>query len=155
MKHLSHLDKKKYLYALRMQMRAWSDFGRARFTGLICGRFFYITNHSQYEWDRRYSHVKCRAFGFVTERGGETLVRAMCTYGLFDPVSLLMFFLFSILFGFLFYPELPLPVLLSLAAVIPIFPCAGSALGTWFTDRGQENMAQLRALLEDPTQFEE
>lgn len=165
--HLSPLNKRKYLYELRERMSPWSDFGLSRFTGLILGSFFYITNHSQFEWDRRNGSPKCRAIGFVTKSGDETQVWAICTYGDIDPITMVRNFLIWFLLVFfiltvetlgpvsgniidLFSSILTNPQPYLCGAAFTVLVGLGTAIGCWWTERGRENMYELRILLENP-----
>lgn len=150
---VSPLNKRKYLYELRQQMGSWTDFGQERFSGLIIGNFFYITHHSQYEWDRRYHNPKCRALGFVTNAGEETQIWAMCTYGEIDPISLLKWFPVFFLTCLTAASTVPISHLILLAVALDILCCTFNAIGTWFTSRGRDNMFELRALIENPKRF--
>lgn len=151
--YLSPISKRKYLYELRQQMGSWFDFGQSRFTGLIIGNFFYITNHSQYEWDRRYNNPKCRATGFVTKCGDETLVHTITTYGDFDLISMIKWLPLTFLIVCTKRISLPMPQAIGLAFAISALACTIVSIGTWFTERGHDNMYELRKLLENPMRF--
>lgn len=169
---VSPLKKRKYLYELRQQMGSWSDFGLSRFTGLILGNFFHITRHSDFEWDRRYGSPKSRAIGFVTKAGDETQVWALCFYGDIDPITMIRnFVLWFLLTTFVFVIE-NIGAVGRGASIVDLFSSIlshpqtylygvafafllglGTALGYWFTERGRQNMEELRSLLQNPMRF--
>ena len=65
MRITSPLPKNAYLAAMKSQMGGHFDFGSERFTGFFLGSCFYVTYHSGYEWNRRYTNQKNAAMGYV------------------------------------------------------------------------------------------
>lgn len=85
----SQLTPREYISAMMEQMQGHFDFGQERFTGFFLGRFFSVTYHTGYEWNRRISNQKDTAIGYVhkTESGCE--VRCVCLRALMAPTQFL------------------------------------------------------------------
>lgn len=142
-------DKNRYLQGLREQLDSWTAFGQQRFTGLVLGTFFYITSHAGYEWDHRISNQKSRAIGFATDCENGWKVSMITTRGYFDPVSMLLWYLFAMTYFLARGVELSLKVHIA-AAACALLIGVGTFVADWFTERGQENMRDLITLLQDP-----
>lgn len=143
-----------------MQMSAHSDFGGMRFTGFFAGRFFYVTHHAGYEWNRKYSNQKNAAMGYVkqTENGCE--VRFLRFRGALCPMEALPLFLgcyivglaIFLLSGILEVLSLGLTMLICLAAVCVLFAIV-VPIKTFFeslTEESELGRQALLALLNDP-----
>lgn len=159
----SELECKKYLREMRRQLGSFSSWGDERFTGIIVGNFFWVTYHSGYEWNRKFTNEKNRAYGFVRDCHGSTMVHCIRTKGYLDPISMVaMFaFLFCIWCGigwFVFLTRnlmdymkeilLPLSVIGSFFGTL--IASISSYIYTGITERGIYGRYVLMALLHHP-----
>lgn len=143
----SPLSPKAYLTAMRREMEGHFDLGRDRFTGFFLGPCFYVTYHSGYEWDRRYSNPKNAAMGYVkeTEDGCEVWFwrfrGALCPL-VFFPLLLTMIVLCVFLYG----KDSVLLAMISTVIVAPV-----ETLFESFTARSEEGKWTLLSFLKDPS----
>ena len=151
MRIISPLEKRKYLRDLQGQMESWFAFGQRRFTGAVLGSFFCITSHGGFEWNRRYTSPKNRAIGFVKDDGEGCEARVILTAGFMDPVSILLWYLFGIIFFSIksgrITPNLTDHIF---AVVFALVIAAISYIADSFTQRGRESLADLLTLLQNP-----
>lgn len=144
---------------LRRQMSAHSDFGGKRFTGFFAGRFFYVTHHAGYEWNRRYTNQKNAAMGYVKQGENGCEVRflrfrgAMCPL-VWAPLFLLFYAIFAAIFLYVGMWELYGigALLIPLGILVAIFAFA-LPLETFFeslTEESEQGRQLLLSLLYDP-----
>lgn len=150
MRIVSNKEKKEYLRAMRQNLDAWTNFGCDRFTGVVWGNFFYITHHTDWEWDRRVTSAKHRAVGFVTSSEGGCTVRCLIFPGYTDPVSLVMLYLVGMLVFMLKGADISQPLWHILSAVVVLVVSLTSCIPYLFVDRAQEGRKTLLDLLHDP-----
>lgn len=155
MKVFSKLPYEVYLHEMKEHLSGFTEFGIERFTGFIVGRFFSITHHNAYEFNRKITGEKHRAIGFVRPSEGGTEVFCIRLAGMTNPLSLLGLFGFCILICLLRGgPDLALmPVMLIADAVITLIAALVSAFASSITERGQEGSKVLTAFLIDPIDF--
>lgn len=151
MQIVTSIEKKEYLRELRGQMESWFAFGQRRFTGVVLGNFICITSHGGFEWDRRYTSPKNRAIGFVKDNGEGCEARVILTAGFMDPVSILLSYLFGVIFFSIksgrLTPNLTDHIFaVAFALVLAVI----SYLADSFTQRGRESLADLLTLLQNP-----
>ena len=65
MRTQSTLTPKAYRAAMKERMGSRFAIGSDRFTGIFIGRFFYVTHHAGYEWNRRYTCQSNTAWGYI------------------------------------------------------------------------------------------
>ena len=163
MKIDSPLSSKEYLHHIWNHSGSFWDFGSERFTSVILGRFFWVTYHSGFEWDRKITNPKNRAWGFVKNTKEGCRVYGFRTMGFLDP---LMFFLVLLLysavaaaciyfrFSELYWDDDSLrSVILTMAlfvVVMSVIVAVSSAIMTSVSERGQLGRKYLLALLHDP-----
>lgn len=144
---------------LRRQMSAHSDFGGKRFTGFFAGRFFYVTHHAGYEWNRRYTNQKNAAMGYVKQVENGCEVRflrfrgAMCPL-VWAPLFLLFYAIETAIFLYVGMWELYGigALLIPLGILVAIFAFA-LPLETFFeslTEESEQGRQLLLSLLYDP-----
>ena len=152
MKITSPLPPKAYLFHMKEQMGSFMDFASDRFTGRFLGRFFYVTHHSGYEWNRRITNEKNGAIGYVRshEDGCEVCfirLKGMFCFGQFLFILLITVIAIAALTlqlgfwdpSFLWF----LPAALAIGAMYTLFES--------LTERSQEGRHILNALLLDPS----
>lgn len=145
------LSPQRYIWELKQQMEAFTDFGMERFTGIILGRFFYITHHAGHEYNRRITNEKNRAMGFVRRRENGCEACFIRMKGHLDPISLLVMYLFSLLYYALrTHGEIEAP-LYWVSLAVSLFVGGISAIQDSLTERGREGKIELLTLLRDPT----
>ncbi len=145
-------SKAKYLYHMRENMSGHMELGAERFTGFFLGSWFYVTYHSGYEWNRRYTNQKNAAMGYVKDTEGGCEVHFSRFRGTLCPMQFLslvlvceVFFLLQMLFSQVFLPQF-LWMPLALAAV-----CAPiSTLFESMTEKSEEGCRTLLSFLMDP-----
>lgn len=94
MKVNSAYTPKEYIHHMRCHMSAHTEFGTERFTGFFAGRFFYVTRHSGFEWNRKITNQKNAALGYVKQAATGSEVRFIRFRGAFCPMVFLPLFLF-------------------------------------------------------------
>jgi len=156
MKVTSELHYDAYRSAMKEQMGRFTAFGMERFTGVVLGRFFYITYHSGHEFNRRVTNEKNRAIGIMRPLEHGTKVSALLFAGYTDPISIVVLYLFFLLciyslsvakgIGYFvgMYAYAMIPV--GLFAII-------TAIQTAMTQRGQEGRRIVEAFLLDPADY--
>ena len=158
----SELSPKQYLREMRRQLGSFTSFGDPRFTGIILGNFFWITYHSGYEWNRRITNEKNRAFGFVKDWHGSTMTYCVRTKGFLDPVVIPFMFalLFCVSYLIVWFvsstrqvsgmSEILLPMSLIFAAVYTLIVAVATYIRAGITERGNYGRYMLMALLHHP-----
>ena len=152
MKIRSSLSHKEYLSAMKSHMESYTDFGVQRFTGLFIGRFFSVTHHSGFEWNRRFTNEKQRVIGFVKKDAEGCTVHCVRLAGYTNPLSLigftlLYFLIFSLQdggFHLLIGKHWWMPLVGALITAVI------SAAGSCLTERGEEGSRMINALILDP-----
>lgn len=96
MKIDSEYTPKGYIHHLRCHMSAHSDFGAERFTGFFAGHFFYVTRHSRFEWNRKFTNPKNAALGYVKKTENGCQVRFIRFRGMLCPMEFLPLLLFCL-----------------------------------------------------------
>lgn len=94
-----------YLQAMKQQMSGHFEFGQERFTGFLLGKFFYVTHHAGFEWNRKITNQKNAAMGFVQQEETGCSVHFVRFRGLLCPLHFLSTFL----------TVLPLSIILALS----------------------------------------
>ena len=149
---LSKLPYKTYLYEMKKNLSSFLHFGDERMTGIVLGRFFSITCHAGYEWNRRITNEKQRAIGFARPDGEGTKIYCVRLAGMTNPISLVGMYLCCVLLFLLKggFSELsgemwwgPLVLTLIVAGI--------SAIGDSWTERGMEAYRTVTAYLLDPS----
>ena len=89
-----------YMDALKGEMGSFIEFGQERFTGYFLGRFFYVTHHAGYEWNRRITNQKNAALGYVRKAEDGSQVRFLRFKGILCPGQFLFtYFLLILIFA--------------------------------------------------------
>ena len=114
-----------YRDAIKERLGSYFAWGTERFTGWFLGRFFYVTHHAGYEWNRRITNQKNAAFGYVrkTEHGSD--VRCFLFQGVLCPQYLLPYLLIFGIYLLVTWPvyvESPLLLILSLLSIVGMPP---------------------------------
>lgn len=150
----SSLTPKEYRRAMKERMGSRFALWSERFTGIFIGRFFYVTHHAGYEWNRRITNQKNAALGFIktTESGSE--VRFLLFQSVFCPQYFLLFLLICggyTLASLPIYQDLPLFICIELLTliVVPLLCAFFESL----TEGSIEGRKCLLGLLADPTDF--
>ena len=163
MKIDSPLSSKEYLAGIRNNLGSYSDFGSERYTGIVLGRFFWVTYHSGYEWNRRITNEKNRAWGYVKDTNHGCRVCGFRTLGLLDPLMILLILvLYSAVAAICVYlrfveefwsPDEIKTLAVTMAVVVAVataFVALYSGFVTMVTERGQMGKSYLLALLHHP-----
>lgn len=154
----SALPKRAYLQALRESTdNSVFHFGVERFTGFIVGKWFYITHHAGFEWNRRYTNQKNAAFGYVCETGDGCRIRFIRFKGALCPGQFLFIWLLVVVGMVLTMLAEGVSSFDTVAVVLGICTGAtfvGALLETFFeslTERSEEGRRCLLAHLIDPS----
>lgn len=151
----SELDWKIYLIHLKDCCSSPLSLFRERVTGLVIGPFFSVAHHTDYEWDRRYSTVCTRAWGYVREKEGKTVVRYVRWYGLLTPFWVLFFLAFwTICLLIVLEPGTAVDAGIWLGILlVGLFPCLITAFAAVVTERGEYSHGELTKLLRNPENY--
>ena len=95
----SPLSKYEYLETLQENMGGHCDFGSERFTGFFIGSCFYVTHHTGYDWEQRYTNLKNAAMGYVKKKENGCEVHFCRFRGLLCPLHFLTVWLIMGLVG--------------------------------------------------------
>lgn len=153
----STLSKKEYLSALKDQMSGHCEFGAERFTGFFLGKWFHVTHHAGYEWNRKYTNEKNAAVGHVVETENGCELRFVTFKGALVPaqfLSLLILMIPIILIMTLSQGATADFSILQIILFCLIVVILSSLLATFFesfTTRSAEGKRILLALLLDPS----
>ena len=154
MKMQSSLTPKTYLSAIKKRMGSRFAWGSERFTGCFLGRFFYVTHHAGYEWNRRITNQKNTALGYIkaTENGSE--VRFLHFQGMLCPHFLIPYLLLAAAYLIVTWPvlaEIPIYFVLSILIILggPVLETIVESL----TDASINGHKCLLGLLIDPSDY--
>ncbi len=163
MKIDSPLSSKEYLHGIRNHLSSFSDFGMERYTGIIIGRLFWVTYHSGYEWNRKITNEKNRAWGIVKDTKDGCRVYGFRTMGFLDPLMILVIFiLYSTVAAACVYFRFAegiwdsqecrefVVTMAVVVAVVTVLVVLCSGFMTSVTERGQIGKFHLLALLHHP-----
>lgn len=146
--HSEHTPKE-YLHALKKRRGSFLAFGGQRFTGFVIGRFFSITHHAGFEFNRKYTNERNSAVGFVQKTEYGSCVRYIPLKGWTTPQALIPFFsLLFIPFYFTNTFDLGAAALHSLA--ITALMAVSSAIVDSVTENGQRGEMEIFGLMYDP-----
>ena len=149
MKIYSEHTPKEYLRALKKRRGSFLAFGGERFTGFVIGRFFSITHHAGFEWNRRYTNERNRAVGFVQRTEYGSCVRYILLKGWTTPQALVSFF--SVLFIPLFFVGELNPGLAAMQSLaVTAMMAVSSAIISAVTESGQRGEMDIFGLMYDP-----
>ena len=148
----SELPYKQYLFELKNNLDGIFEFGEERVAGTVIWRFFSITSHAGYEWNRRITNEKQRAVGFAKPDGDGTKIYCIRLAGLTNPVSLVALFLLCMVIS-LFKMEGFSVAALQISLLTTVITAIISAIGDSWTERGHEAYRTLTAYLVDPKNY--
>lgn len=153
----SALPYRQYLFELKKNLDGIFAFGEERVAGTVIWRFFSITSHAGYEWNRRITNEKQRAIGFAKPDGDGTKIYCIRLAGLTNPISLLaMFLLAMFLLGMVLLAAKggsSLAELFQGALLFAGFMALFTAITDSWTERGMEAYRTLTAYLLDPKDY--
>ena len=148
----SELPYERYLQELKDNLGGIFSFGEERVAGTVLWRFFSITSHAGYEWNRRITNEKQRAIGFAKPDGDGTMICCIRLAGLTNPISLVATFLLCLaLLAAKGAGSLGGLLLESLLATG--FMALFTAITDSWTERGMEAYRTLTAYLTDPANY--
>lgn len=153
----SNLQPKEYASALKNRMESIFHFGSERFTGFICGRFFRVTHHCEYEWNRRITSESNTAVGYIRKTMSGSSIHCVTFKGMLAPhiiISNILFYVLFVYFYLSFYEIDIRPVFLPIVGVIcgaVIFVAWVSAFSESLTENSYRGAKEVAALLYDPT----
>ncbi len=144
---------KAYLSALKERMGGHMELGQERFTGFFLGRFFTVTHHSGYEWNRRITNVKNTAIGYVKQTGHGSQAHYIHLRAMLAPTQFWFYFLMlwipmglmSLIGGLEAFWIMTLVLLVSMLVAAPM-----SALMECMVEESEDGRRRLKALLLDP-----
>lgn len=143
-----------YIHHMRCHMSAHSEFGVERFTGFFAGRFFYVTRHSRFEWNRKFTNQKNAALGYVKKTENGCQVRFIRFRGMLCPMIFLPLLLFCLAASLLIFAWDGLSEYYSIALLLAIICIAVYApLETLFecmTAESEKGRRILLSFLKDP-----
>ena len=147
MKIFSTHNANDYQYELKQNLGRSTDFGIERFTGLILGRFFYVTHHCSYEWEQKHSCQKNTAIGIVCDTAEGCIVKYFTTTGELRPQILIPAYLIAIIISCVFTGNMILATYfigcLTLGAIL-------SAIIEPLTQAGKDGKKSLLSLIANP-----
>ena len=152
MRYDSTMQPREYLRHMKERMGSRLDIWSERFTGIFMGRFFYVTHHAGYEWNRRITNQKNAALGYVRETENGCEIRFLHFQGLLCPQFLIPWLLISVALLVLCWPafeELPLMLIAAILMIVGfpvLFTCIEST-----TDGSIDGRKSLLGLLIDPS----
>lgn len=154
MQILSPLSPKEYMRELRSRLGSFLSIGTERFTGVAFGRFFSITHHAGYEFNRRITNERNNAIGYIKKTPDGVQVRYWRTKGITTPQALLLWIPIMFLLSLLLCLENG--IYESWVAVLStfgltLFVSAVSAFCDSLTERGKHGEMEVYALLYDPS----
>lgn len=155
MRFESQMTSNEYVSAMKGQMGSFTDFGSERFTGIIVGRFFSVTYHSGYEFNRRITNEKHRAIGYVSPSGNGVKVNCIRLAGMTNPISLIIMYCLGLFFSIL-KTDLEtalMPQWLLICAILTLILALFTAVTDSITEQGREGARILSAFLLDPLNF--
>ena len=154
MQILSPLSPKAYMRTLRSRLGSFLSIGTERFTGIAFGRFFSITHHAGYEFNRRITNERNNAIGYIKKTPDGVQVRYWRTKGIITPQALLLWipimFLLSLLLCLQNGVYESWAVILSTLG-LTLFVSLVSAFCDSLTERGTEGEMEVYGLLYDPS----
>lgn len=148
----SELPYRQYLFELKNNLDGIFEFGEERVAGTVIWRFFSITSHAGYEWNRRITNEKQRAVGFAKPDGDGTKIYCIRLAGLTNPISLVALFLLCMVIS-LFKIEGFSVAALQISLLTTVITAIISAIGDSWTERGHEAYRTLTAYLVDPKNY--
>lgn len=148
----SELPYRQYLFELKNNLDGIFEFGEERVAGTVIWRFFSITSHAGYEWNRRITNEKQRAVGFAKPDGDGTKIYCIRLAGLTNPISLVALFLLCMVIS-LFKMEGFSVAALQISLLTTVITAIISAIGDSWTERGHEAYRTLTAYLVDPKNY--
>ena len=136
-----------YLSALRDALGSSTDFGVERFTGLVIGKYFCVTHHCAYEFNKRVRSEKNTAIGHIKKADNGSEIRFFTTKGDLRPQMLLPEFLIFFLISFLLVGNALIGFYLSILSIeVALF----TALYSSITEQGKNGRQNLLSLLKNP-----
>lgn len=153
----SPLSPKAYIYHLKEHMSGHFEFGNERYTGFFLGRYFCVTHHAAYEWNRKYTNQKNCAVGHVRPAETGCEVRFIRFKGALCPPQFLgMLLIMFVLSLFMFLGQagefhiglVAISAAISLGSTLFAAPLA--TLFESFTHESEEGRKILIALLMTP-----
>ena len=153
----SPLPKNAYLAAMKSQMGGHFEFGVERYTGFFLGNCFYVTHHTGYDWEQRYTNLKNAAMGYVIKKENGCEVHFCRFRGLLCPLHFLTVWLIMGLvgsFGPLFETQGDIKTLTFfwiLAFAATLLAALISVPFEGLTYAGEEGRRCLLSILLDPT----
>ena len=157
MRITSPLPQKAYLTAMKDQMDGHFNFGTERFTGFFLGSCFYVTHHSGYEWNRKYTNQKNAAMGYVRKAEEGCEVRFIRFRGLLCPSQFLLEVLLLVLcwISIMLAEGIWIPnaflIGLGISFAVTTISAPIATLFESLTERSEEGRRILLAFLLDPT----
>ncbi len=152
----SSYSPEEHLNAIKENMGGHFTFGAERFTGFFLGKWFHVTHHAGYEWNRRYTNQKNAAVGYVKETENGCEVRFVCFKGALVPAQFLWILALMIPLAFLVALSEGVTdalVIRNVFLFMLIAALPASLIGTLFeslTERSEEGKRILLAMLLDP-----
>ena len=143
---------KEYKKAMKARMGSRFAIGSERFTGIFIGRFFYITHHAGYEWNRRITCQTNSAWGRIKKSESGSDIHFHKAYGWFCPHMLLLYIVIMAIPCWELitsWEQLPALVNLLMAGIIILMPIIYSAIEST-TDASIEGEKSLMGLIKDP-----
>jgi hypothetical protein len=151
MKIQSSMCKKDYMNAMRKEMSGHFELGVERLTGFFLGSCFYVTYHSGFEWNRKYTNQKNAAMGYVKSTAEGCEIRFLRFRGAMCPLVFLPLLIVMILLGPLpggddFFLNLKISVIATFIAapILTIFECC--------TEESEQGRRRLLSFLKDPAE---
>lgn len=148
----SELPYKRYLHELKGNLDSFFHFGDERVTGIVVWRFFSITCHAGYEWNRRITNEKQRAIGFAKPNGDGTKIYCIRLAGMTNPISLAVIFLLCMLLSAV-KGNVSLGVMVQISLITTGFAALFTAITDSWTERGMEAYRTVTAYLTDPSDY--
>ncbi len=144
-----------YLYELRQNFGSSTDFGVERFTGLVLGKFFCVTHHCAWEWNRRITCEKNTAIGYVKKSDNGSDVRFIKTKGDLRPQILIPILLICAFIAWLVVTFMALEIVAFLQIFCFLYQfellrAILTAIGSSITEEGRTGKRIIISLIKNP-----
>ncbi len=147
----SSLSSKEYLARLRRTFRSPFLICDERVCGIVIGSFFSVAYHSPYEWNRRITSERNRAWGYVKEVDSKSCVSFIRGKGMLSPFWFCFYTLFC--YALFLLKAGHHPVFLAISCGLALVACLTTAFQSIITEQGEAGFHEVTRLLLHPEEY--